>query len=751
MTSRFLRLLASTSPVALALSGTLSGASAQSAADSAALQLAPVSVEAEDDSYGYKTNDSALTKLTGPLLDTPQTVTTVPQQVIEDQGATTLRDTLRNVPGISLAAGEFGAQGDSLTIRGFTARSDIYIDGMRDFGSYYRDPFYLDGVEVLKGPSSILFGRGSTGGVVEQNSKQATLEPLTAGTFGLGTDATKRITADVDRPLSDSSALRLNVMGQDGGVAGRDEAWNDRLGLAGSLAMGLGTPTRVTLDYLHQTEYDTPDYGLPWLYEAGNGNIAKPAPLGQTGSNYYGFDNGNFLRTNVDIATAKVEHDVNDHITLKDQFRFGHYARQFRITEPQIFTAASASTPGGSGTAALLPAGTPLSAITVSRNELTGTSLETDLDNDASATIKFRTGFVEHTLVGGIELIRETSDPTRFTTIGPYSQTPLLDPDPSQPYNSVTYKASETAVTAFTEAGYFLDTLKFDRHWQLMAGGRFDRFDAHYGQVTFNNPVTGTGAGSTHVDHVDEMPSWRAALVYKPVENGSIYVDAGTSFDPSAESLSFSASTADLSPEKNESYEIGSKWALFHNRLLLTGALYHTEQTNVRETDPDNSALTVLAGDALAEGFEFEAAGEITERWQISTGYAYTYSAIDKSPTTGVTSDLGHRLANVPMHTVNLWTTYRLPHDIEIGGGLNYVSSRYANSTPTVVGGVPFWKEAPGYWTADLMAKYPLTETLSLQMNLYNLTDADYYDQIHPSHVVPGAGRTALFTLSYRS
>ncbi len=208
---------------------------------------------------------SSLAKYQQPLLDTPQTVNVVQQQTMAQQGTTTLRDALRNVAGISLAAGEGGAQGDNLTVRGFTARNDLFIDGMRDFGSYYRDPFNTEEVEVLQGPSSVTFGRGSTGGVVNQASKTPGLTEFIDAGLQFGSDATRRGTLDVDIPLSKlgpGAAFRLNAMGDIGDIAGRDVAENRRLGIAPSLALGLGTATRLTFSYFHQNADDVPDYGL---------------------------------------------------------------------------------------------------------------------------------------------------------------------------------------------------------------------------------------------------------------------------------------------------------------------------------------------------------------------------------------------------------------------------------------------------------------------------------------------------------
>jgi catecholate siderophore receptor len=757
-----LRLGLLASAAGLALTGGFSPALAQYATGmtaptpSDATALPTLSVQGTTGGTGgdYKADQPSLPKLTEPLLNTPQSIDVVTRQVMDDQGVTTFRDALRNVPGISLAAGENSSQGDNLTIRGFTARNDIYLDGMRDFGSYYRDPFYLEDIQVLKGPSGILFGKGSTGGVVEQDSKLPTLTPFNNETMTFGTDLTQRLTADVNQPLSDTSALRINLMTNHNEVTDRDVADNKRFGLAPSLALGLGTPTRVTFSYLHQSEYDHPDYGVPFLYEAAPGTvtaIARPAPLSLTQSNYYGFENGNYLRTNVDVATTKIEHDFDKDWTVSDQARFAHYDRQWDITEPQLYTTASATTPGGAGSSLLITPGTPLSSLLVSRNQLYGHSLETYLVNDLDTTGHFSTGFLDHTLRAGIELGRETSDPVRYSTIAPYSLTPLLDPNPSDVDNASTYLSSRTNTSALTYAVYALDTIKLNDQWQVMGEVRYDRFSAAFDQITYANPVTGAGAGGSAFQETVYNTSWRGALIYKPLPNGSVYFDAGSSFDPSAEALSLSAANQALPPVENRSYEFGSKWEFFDSRMAVDGALFRTNQINVQEPDPNNPNFNILAGDALAEGFELDANGHLTDRWQVIAGYAYTYSVIDKSPRTGATSDLGHRLANVPEHTANLWTTYDLPWwNLQIGGGVNVVSSRFASTTGTTVSGVSFYKEVPGYYTLNAMAKYPFNDKVSLQCNIYNITDNKYYDQLHPSHVVPGAGTTALFTLNFK-
>ncbi len=721
-------------------------ASAAGAADP--VTLPTLSVEGEQSANpGYKVENTTLGKLPDPVAETPQSATELSRQLLDDQAVATTRDALRNVPGVSLAAGESGSQGDNLTIRGFTARSDLYLDGMRDFGNYYRDPFNTEQIDVLKGPASTLFGRGSTGGIVETGSKHAELSTFEAGTLGFGTDGTKRLTADVNTPvtaLGDGAALRVTVMGTQSGVADRDVAESNRFGFAPTLALGLGTLTRVTISYFHQSEYDIPDYGLPWLYEAPAGTkvaTAEPAPVSR--SNFYGFEHGDYLRTNDDIATIRAEHDLNDSVTISNQLRYNNETRNYRITEPQLDLPAGK---GASATTMLVAPGTPLSALSVSRNQIYGNSDETMLDEQLDGTIRFSTGPVQHKVITGFEFIHETSDPTRNTTIGPYSTTSLVSPDYSAAYNAVTYHATQTTTTANTLAAYLLDEIQLTSQVKTILGVRYDHFDADYFSQTFANPVTHAGAAVLSLHHVDSLPSWRAALVWQPSEAGMLYFSYGTSFNPSAEQLTLAASTVNLDPEKNTTYEIGEKWQFLGDRLLVTTALFHTEQDNIRETDPTNSNLQILAGDGVSKGVEFQLAGKITDKWQIQGGYSYDFTNIISSPQ----NDVGHRLANAPMHTGSIWTTYTFPYEIQGGFGANYVGNRWANTTGRAVGGVNFWELAPDYWTLSTMVKAPITEGVSLQLNVNNLTNENYIDLLHPSHVVPGAGRSAMFTLNAR-
>jgi catecholate siderophore receptor len=661
---------------------------------------------------------NASPKFAQPPLDTPQTITAVTQTTMQEQGVTTLRDALRNVAGISLAAGEGGSQGDNLTIRGFTARNDLFIDGMRDFGSYYRDPFNLQEVEVLQGPSSVTFGRGSTGGVVEQSTKTPGLQRFVSGDLDLGTDLTRRATLDVDLPLpalGQGAAFRLNIMGDEGNVAGRDIAENRRFGIAPSLALGLGTPTRLTLSYFHQDGDDNPDYGIPWLF---NG----PAPVPR--HDYYGFKNGNYLRTYDDIGTVKLEHDVNSHITIRDQARYANYVRDVLITEPQI--------PAG------VTLATPLSSIQITRHEIGVNSVETYLDNQLDMIARFDTGFIHHDVVTGVEVGRETSDPTRPTWTN-VPTTSLLNPNPYQSLTGTETITSVVHTTAYSQGAYLLDTMQLGKHWDLTGGIRFDRFATDYSQ---------TVAPASAFHRVDEMPSWRTALVYKPVSIGSVYFAAGTSFNPSAEALSLSASTASLPPEKNRTYEFGTKWDLPNSRLSLRASVFQTIKLNAREPDPTNSLLNVLAGTQRVNGAELEIRARITSRWEILGSYANLDGRLVSS--NYYPAAIGAQLANVPRNSFNFWSTYRLPWRVETGFGGNFVSSRTASTTAPFDPVTGLVKEVPGYWVFNAMASRRLTEHLSIQANINNIANRYYYDELHPAHIVLGPGRSALIGLKFK-
>jgi catecholate siderophore receptor len=722
------------------------------------------------------TDSVSLTKFTEPLLTTAQSITVIPQFVVKDEGVTTLRDTLRNVPGISLAAGEAGAQGDNLTIRGFTARNDIFLDGIRDFGSYYRDTFNYEQVEALEGPAGIQFGRGSTGGVVNQESKVPTVQQFANVEAMFGTDKTRRITADLNsRELNAAggTAFRLNLMGQESGVAGRDFAEIRRWGVAPSVSIGLSTMTRATLNYVHLQENDTPDYGLPWF-----NNAVAPGPIRHS---YYGFPDENYLQTNDDILTLKVEHEFSPSVNLHMIARAANYPRQAQITEPQICSNAPASVPVGGIVAALptsavntaLPcpytASSDPSTIVVNRNQIQTKSVEGNLWDQTEVTARFKVLGFKNSLVAGVEGGQEISNPIRssytINKINTVPSTSLVDPNAQQPFAGTGYIASIVHTKSESVGAYFVDTVKLGNLFEVSGGVRWDRFDTGY-NLWQPKPLAGgvVTAPVAPISRVDEQPSYRAAFVYKPSSHGSVYFDYGTSFNPGAESLSLSVGLANSSaaPEENETYEAGVKWSFLNERLMAEGAVFRTEKDNARETDPTNANNIVTAGDQLVKGVQFSMVGRLPQGMDIVAGYAYLDSAVIYSKF--FPASVGYPLANVPKQTFNLFVTHRLPWRLNAGLGGNYVASRTASSTVPFVStgyapnpnGPGFvvmsvaMKQVPGYWLFDAMLKRPITERLELQANVNNILNRYYIDLPHPSHLIPGAAANALIGINFK-
>ncbi|HEX4180206.1 MAG TPA: TonB-dependent siderophore receptor [Caulobacteraceae bacterium] len=664
------------------------------------------------------------------IQDTPQSVNVVSKQLLEDQAVTRLEDALKNVPGVTLNAGEGAARGDTINIRGFSAFNDFFLDGIRDAAIYVRDPFNLQSIEVLKGPSATLFGRGSTGGAVNQVSKAPTLAPFGVLTADFGANEEYRGVIDLDQPISHDAAFRLNAMGESSEVAGRDYVRNRHWGVAPELAFALGEPTTVTLAYLHLTENDVPDDGVPFVNGA-------PARVNRT--NYYGLASDK-ADSVVDIGTFRITHAFNSNVSVSNTLRYAHYEFNYRFDTPNFGGVAS----GGLG--APTP-GAPLSGILIGRDAPDSSGVQTNLTDQFDVTARFSTGFLQHTIVTGVELARQTNDLVSYNN--PFNsnnnwvpETSLLNPDPNEPKpHEPATKVQDT--TADSEAGYATDTINVGPYVDLIGGVRVDRFAASYDQTTLK-----TGA-VLKLGHTDVVASPRAALVFKPAPWQSFYLSYGTSFDPSAEALTLTSKLANLGPVKATTYEGGTKTSLLNGGLLLTGAVFHTEVDNAQINDPENPGLTVLQGNETVRGFELGATGHITPKLEITAGYTYldgqTSGTAGTAPVVKYTDVL---IPNLARNAVNLWTEYYITDPWEVGLGFNYLDRRVAN----VVSPGTAAAFVPSYVVWSGMTSYRINDRLTVQVNAINLFNKLYYDSVYytsasENHVIPGAGRTFKLTL----
>jgi catecholate siderophore receptor len=649
------------------------------------------------------------TKYTQPLLDTPQTVTVISKEVMEEQGATTLRDVLKNVPGLTITAGEGGnPAGDNLTLRGFSARNDIFIDGVRDISPQSRDPFNLEQVDVVKGPGSVYTGRGSTGGSINLLNKTPGLKRGFGGTLDFGSDATRRATADINLPVGDTIGFRLNMLAHHSGVAGRDVVEFDRWGVAPSLTLGLGKPTRLTVSYYKLKQDNISDYGIPWVPVTNNALVEfrdRPAPVPR--NTFYGLRDRDFENLNSDLVTLKFEHDFNDALSLRNQLRYANSSRDSIATPPRFANNNS----------------------TAINRELRSWQTEDKVwDNQTDLLARFNTGSVEHALVTGADFTRENN--VRHTRTGPNMLTTLFNPNPDDVYTgTITTSPIVGDVTANSQAVYLFDTAKLGKKWELNGGLRWDRFDAE--------GITTTG---TPVSRVDKMLSTRLGAVFKPLPQGAIYASYGTSLNPSLEGLSYNTANTVIDPEKTYTIEAGSKWDFLGGRMLVSGAIFRVEKENARTPgvspgDPPQ----VLEGKQRVDGLELSVEGNLTRAWQVLAGYTFLDSTTIDS---NVPAEIGKEMVNTPPNSFNLWSTYRLSSGLHFGGGARFVDRRFGNTINTRV--------VDAYWTFDAMASYPLTNHIDLKLNLYNLTDKYYFDRIGGGHIVPGPGRMAMVSTSFR-
>jgi catecholate siderophore receptor len=671
---------------------------------------------------GEKYRINTLNSRLPDVRDAPQSISIIPREIIEQQAATTLNDVLRNVSGISMATGEGGGgpAGDNLTLRGFGARNDIFVDGIRDFASYTRDTFNVEQVEVVKGPASAQTGRGSTGGYINLFSKQPKLGTFVNGTVGVGLPGFKRTTADTNLGgesvgLGGGTALRVNMLYHDADTPGRDHVETHRIGFAPSVAVGLGTSTRAILSYFRLQQNNQPDYGIPFVPDSNEVLTAfhnRPAPVDY--DNYYGLLERDYEKTKANIATFALEHDLTPAVRLSNTTRYGYATRDSVYSAPRFLE-----------TTSTLIRAQPQSRDTVDKILL----------NQSNVFARFDTGSIRHDAIAGFEISWEKSrNQLRSVTEG--DPTDLFDPDPARPWEGTIDDLPGEVVRARadTVAAYVFDTAHLSEQFLITGGLRWEQNKSEFHPAPSQTTLA-------DIERKDSYLTWRAGMTYKPVHNLSLYVGAGTSVNPSIENLTQtnpSEAQGALEPERSRTYEIGAKWDGFGGKLLLTTALFRTDKTNARTPGLPGEPDLVLDGKQRVDGFEIGATGRITEDWQVIGSYTYLDSEVRDSNTE---TEVGNRLGNVPKHSGSLWTLYKLPQGVEIGGGVRYVSSRYTNVANT--------RKVGDYWLADATVGYDINAKTTLRLNVFNIFDERYADALSGGHFIPGAGRSAVATLAF--
>ncbi|MHC6224896.1 TonB-dependent receptor [Pseudomonas sp. X10] len=728
----------------------------------------------------YKVDEVTSSKITTPLLDAPQSISVVPRAVLEEQNAQSLQDVLRNVPGITFMSGEGNlGWGDLFSIRGFAAEQSLTVDGVRDAGMSSRnDTFNLEQAEVYKGTGSVESGVSAVGGSVNLVSKRAHLGDAGKLSAGIGTDKYKRLTADINRQLNDTTAVRINLMKHYNAVSERDEVDYDRWGFASSFGFGLGTDTRLWIDAFYQKDDNTPDGGVPIQ----RGTDGKRMP-GVSRDAWYGDSNLYTQRTETRSLTGLFEHDVNEDLTLRNQLRW-QQTDNWAVLSPARFVAANADgsrtcTDGRCASLGYVGIG-PLSSINginaytqyantdgsgyaYLRGSDFGLSKRYEIvDNQTDLRFNFDTGGIHHEAVTGIELYREIYGGLHKSLNVPDGPMFFDLSDPAHRFAStrVDKGYGDPRSVVKDAALYASDTLTLDPQWQLLLALRYDHWQVDSDRAT--------GSSSTR----DDAIGGRAGVVYKPLPNGSIYLSYSQAAQPSAIGASTNnqiygaANSEDYKPAVSRTYELGTKWELLDDRLNLTAALFRTELEDSWEYAEGEAAPVRALPAKRVDGIELGLQGQITDRWSAYAGFA----AMKSRQTKGINK--GEEAKNVPDLTANLWTTYDLTDQLSVSYGSDYVGRRRYSDNKYVGGlnnnssyadgpsGVHTiytrdHEKAPSYWLHSLAARYKVDSQTTVNLNVSNLFNKFYYSRIGASldgfqiYGVPGAGRTLTASLDY--
>lgn len=667
------------------------------------------------------------------LRDVPQSLTILDRRMLDAQAATSLKDALRNVPGITLGAGEGGVIGDNINLRGFSARTDVYLDGLRDRGQYARDVFALEAVEVLKGPSSMLFGRGSTGGVINQVSKKPDLSDRSEVSLSAGTDDLYRTTLDVNRRVGEDSAMRVAAFGQSI-QSTRDVTRADDIGVAPSFRWGIGTASELALSALLQRNHDIPDYGFPLVTTSGTGTVRTPVHAPR--NTYYGYTDDLFDQS-VNVATASWQYQWSESTKLRARVMASHDRTNARANPLGTVVRT------GGGTPSLNDDLDDLSAPRSTRDrQITDDSLIGQLDLTGQVNV----AGLPHQMTGGIEWANERSRDDRWAWNTPASEALVNLGQPIYRDISGGRALSRTTITtADTIAAYVNDAVQLAPDWKLVAGLRGERFAVRSELTKYALPP-GFPADTTQpaLPKSETMWSPRAGIIWQPTEAQSWYASYGTSFNPSAEAVSQSASTSTLDAEKNRSFELGGKLDILGGDLSLAVAAFRVEKTNPRTTDA--AGTNVTEGLIRVDGFELGATGRLTPAWEVFAGYTYLDGRIIESPQIGTGQDSGiaaqgKAAPNTPRHNATMWTTWRFASNWELGGGAQLSSERWLNNFQSA--------KVDGYtrWDATLAWHESPWE---VRLNLQNLTDATYFEASSAGRATPVRGRTALVTATWR-
>ncbi|WP_343584735.1 TonB-dependent siderophore receptor [Herbaspirillum sp.] len=678
-----------------------------------------VSGSRTSDSYVVPTAVSG-TKSEAPLRDIPQTINVVPAQVLKDQNATSMQDVLRNVPGVGLSTGD--GQRDQVFIRGFTAIGDQFVDGFRDDALYFRDLSNVESVEVIKGPAAVLYGRGSSGGLINRVTKKPGID-VSDVSFTANSTAGRRAELDLGRGAGDGAVSWRLTGAVERGDGFRAQQFIDRTAIAPSMELRFSSDTKLLLQADYLEDRRVLDFGIPSY---------KGRPVSVDPGTYYGADNArdaDFVQTRVASTSAVFTHRFNEELSFRNALRYYDYHLNRNYTN-----------------------------INGRVNEITGTMAlghsylgrdENGWFNQSELTQKLKLGQTAHEILYGVEFGQQSKDSvgtavTAVNTVNIFNPV-LATVNP----NAVTVN-NRTFGTYDTFGAYLQDTIAFSEQWKALVGMRYDSFKQKSNVYSINGGATTL----TQLSRTDTAYSPRAGLVWQPTETQSYYLSWSKSFQPSGENFALAASNADLAPENTRNTEVGAKYDFWDNRASATVSVFRLERDNIKTTDPTTNRV-VPVGKQRTDGIELTFNADLKQGWKVMAGYAYLNAKITDSIATDgsvnfpgtntqqVVTVQGKRATLTPMHSLNFWLTKDLGSGFTVGSGANAVGARAANPGNTVI--------LPGYVTADAMAAYRTTK-YEVQFNVNNIFNTGYIISGHgssPNLSLPGAPRNFALTLRY--
>jgi len=670
---------------------------------------APDGLKRQDTVYVYGTRtgyteDStrSATKTDTPIVEIPQAMTVITGDLMRDQAMTGVGDALRFVPGVTVAQGE--GHRDAPVLRGNTTTADFFVDGVRDDLQYYRDVYNTDRIEVLKGASGLVFGRGTGGGVINRVTKQADGERVRGAALGLGSFGYARASADIGDTLASGIDGRLNVLYEQADSY-REAVSGERYAIAPSVAFRPGNRTSIRLSTEHFVDERVTDRGVPSI----NG-----LPFGASEKAFYGNPDLSQSEVTVNAVTGVLEHEISSSLTLRASLLYGDYDKFYQ----NIFAASAVNAAAG----------------TVELAAYNSLTVRENLISQADLVWKGSFGGFEHTLLAGIEAGRQVSDNLRiegqFPAAGGLERLTVSLPDRGRNADAVFGRVSrDNANDLDLFAAYVQDQVKLTEQVQVIAGVRFDRFD-----LEFDNRIGG------HAARTDEFISPRLGVVFEPVEDLAFYASWAQSYLPqSGEQFgNLTPALADLEPEEFENSEVGVKWQP-SDELLLTAALFRLDRTNTLAPGPV-AGVAVLTGGQRSEGLELALQGEILEGWDVAAAYAWQTAEITQTTSA---APAGRAAALVPEHSASIWNKVRATGRLDLGLGLVWQDDRFATVSNAVV--------LPSFTRVDAAVYYQLTDDLSVQLNIENLTGETYAVNSHnDNNITLSAPLTAKVTLGAR-